>query len=93
MINNQTNKSELLEELKKQINSIENCNLKDNSQNLVLGDGNINSPIMLIGEAPGIEEDKSSTTFKGEVGELLNKMLLAIEIKKTKYLLQLCNKF
>jgi len=78
----QTNKVELLEELKKQINSIENCNLKDNSQNLVLGDGNINSPVMLIGEAPGIEEDKSSTTFKGEVGELLNKMLLAIEIKK-----------
>ena len=80
--NNQTNKAELLEELKKQINSIENCNLKDNSQNLVLGDGNINSSIMLIGEAPGIEEDKSSTTFKGEVGELLNKMLLAIEIKR-----------
>ena len=80
--NNQTNKSGLLEKLKQQINSIENCNLKDNSQNLVLGDGNINSPIMLIGEAPGIEEDKSSTTFKGEVGELLNKMLLAIEIKR-----------
>ncbi|WP_435087947.1 uracil-DNA glycosylase [Candidatus Pelagibacter bacterium nBUS_29] len=79
---NQTNKAELLEELKKQINSIENCNLKDNSQNLVLGDGNINSSIMLIGEAPGIEEDKSGTTFKGEVGDLLNKMLLAIEIKK-----------
>ena len=78
----QTNKVELLEELKKQINSIENCNLKDNSQNLVLGDGNINSPIMLIGEAPGIEEDKSSTTFKGEVGELLNKMMLAIGIKR-----------
>jgi len=79
--NNQANKSKLLEILKKQINSIENCNLKDNSQNLVLGDGNINSPIMLIGEAPGIEEDKSSTTFKGEVGELLNKMMLAIGIK------------
>ena len=79
---NQTNKSELLQELKKQINSIENCNLKDNSQNLVLGDGNINSLIMLIGEAPGVEEDKSGKTFKGEVGELLNKMLLAIEIKR-----------
>ena len=37
---------------------------------------------MLIGETPGIEEDKSGTTFKGEVGELLNKMLLAIEIKR-----------
>ena len=34
----QTNKAELLEKLKKQINSIENCNLKDNSQNLILGD-------------------------------------------------------
>ena len=80
--NDQTNKAELLEKLKKQINSIENCNLKDNSQNLILGDGNINSSIMLIGEAPGAAEDKTITTFKGEVGELLNKMLLAIEIKR-----------
>ena len=80
--NNQFEKTELLKELKKQINSIENCNLKENSQNLVLGDGNINSPIMLIGEAPGAEEDKSGTTFKGEVGELLDKMLLAIGIKR-----------
>ncbi|MBD1173528.1 uracil-DNA glycosylase, partial [Pelagibacterales bacterium SAG-MED03] len=80
--NDQTNKAELLEKLKKQINSIENCNLKDNSQNVILGKGNINSSIMLIGEAPGAEEDKTGTPFKGEVGELLNKMLLAIEIKR-----------
>jgi len=79
---NQTDKAELLNGLKKQINSIENCNLKNNSQNLVLGDGNINSSIMLIGEAPGIEEDKSGMPFKGEIGELLNKMLLAINIKR-----------
>jgi len=80
--NNLANKTLLLNELKKQINSIENCKLKDNSRNLVFGDGNINSPIMLIGEAPGIDEEKSGTTFKGEVGDLLNKMLLAIDIKK-----------
>tara|TARA_E500000331_G_scaffold271727_1_gene263500 strand:- start:132 stop:854 length:723 start_codon:yes stop_codon:yes gene_type:complete len=79
---NLTNKADLLIKLKKQINSIENCSLKENSQNIVLGDGNINSPIILIGEAPGIEEDKSGLTFKGEVGELLNKMLLAIKIKR-----------
>ena len=78
----QSDKPDLLKKLKNQINSIENCNLKDNSQNLVLGEGNINSPIMLIGEAPGIEEDKAGTTFKGEIGELLNKMLLAIKIKR-----------
>ena len=76
------NKADLLKDLQNQINSIENCSLKDNSQNIVLGDGNINSPIMLIGEAPGIEEDKSGSTFKGEIGELLNKMLLAIGIKR-----------
>ena len=79
---NLTNKADLLIKLKKQINSIENCSLKENSQNIVLGDGNINSPIMLIGEAPGIEEDKSGLTFNDEVGELLDKMLLAIEIKR-----------
>ncbi len=75
-------KNELLIKLKKKINSIENCKLKENSRNLILGDGNINSPIMLIGEAPGIEEDSNANTFMGEVGELLDKMLLAIEIKR-----------
>ena len=68
-------------ELKKKIYSIENCNLKENSKNLIMGDGNINSPIMLIGEAPGIEEEKSGRSFQGEVGSLLKKMLQAINIK------------
>ena len=80
--NHSKNKSELLLKLKKQINSIENCKLKENSRNLILGDGNINSPIMLIGETPGLEDDSNANTFMGEVGELLDKMLLAIEIKR-----------
>ena len=41
---------------------------------------------MLIGEAPGEEEDKSGLTFQGEVGELLKKMLLAINIKKEMFI-------
>ena len=79
---NQTVKHELLIKLKNQINSIENCNLKDNSQNLILGDGNINSPVMLIGEAPGLDDDETGTTFNGEIGTLLNKMLVAININR-----------
>ena len=82
--NDNTGKLEKLLELKKKINSIENCNLKDNSKNLIMGDGDINSPIMLIGEAPNEDEDVSGLTFQGEVGSLLNKMLLAIEIKREK---------
>tara|TARA_B100000700_G_C15047668_1_gene858710 strand:+ start:1976 stop:2695 length:720 start_codon:yes stop_codon:yes gene_type:complete len=76
------NKNELLLDLKEQINSIENCNLKNNSKNLILGDGNINSSIMLIGEAPNKIEDSSGFLFQGESGDLLNKMLLAINIKR-----------
>jgi uracil-DNA glycosylase len=75
-------KEKELKELKLQINSINNCNLKDNSKKIVLGDGNINSPIMLVGEAPGAEEDSVGQTFLGEVGDLLKKMLNAINIKK-----------
>ena len=75
-------KKNLLIKLKKQLNSIENCKLKENSKNIVLGEGNLNSSIMLISEAPGLEEEKSGFPFKGEVGELLNKMLSAINIKR-----------
>jgi len=75
-------KEKALNELKLQINSIIDCELKDNSKKIVLGDGNINSPIMLVGEAPGMEEDIAGLTFLGEVGDLLKKMLSAINIKK-----------
>ena len=73
-------KSALLNNLKKQINSIEDCNLKKNSKNLNMGDGDINSSIMLIGEAPGKIEDDVGQSFLGEVGSLLKKMLSAINI-------------
>tara|TARA_Y100000996_G_scaffold396261_1_gene362191 strand:+ start:398 stop:1090 length:693 start_codon:yes stop_codon:yes gene_type:complete len=79
---NTRSKSEELNKLKKLINSIQNCNLKKYSKNLILGDGNINSPIMIIGEAPGPEDEKNGKTFQGEVGLLLNKMLNAINISK-----------
>ena len=72
-IEEKVNKIKELTDLKEEISSIEDCSLKDNSKKVVLGDGNINSPIMLIGEAPGIQEDNTGTTFMGEVGGLLKK--------------------
>ena len=74
-------KLEHLNKLREKISSIENCNLKDSSKKLILGDGNINSPLMLIGEAPGELEDNTGNTFQGDIGSLLKKMLLAINIK------------
>jgi len=78
----QENKTKNLEMLKQEINSIENCKLKENSNKIVFGDGNINSSLMVIGEAPGKKEDLSGKTFVDEDGDLLIKMLLAINIKK-----------
>ena len=81
---NDQDKTGQLLELKKKINSIENCNLKENSKNLILGDGDINSPIMLIGETPGKIEDDNGRSFQSESGALLKKMLSAINIKMEK---------
>ena len=84
--NNKINedKSDQLVKLREKIGSIENCNLKDNSKKLIMGDGDINSPLMLIGEAPGQLEDNTGNSFQGEIGSLLEKMLLAINITKDK---------
>jgi uracil-DNA glycosylase family 4 len=81
--NNQIlDKKEQIIQLRNKLNSIEDCVLKQNSKNLILGDGNLNSSIMLIGETPGPEEDTSGKSFKGETGDLLDKMLGAINIQR-----------
>ena len=82
--NTNSNKEEQIDQLKKLINSIENCKLKENSKKLIFGTGNVNSPIMIIGEAPGLEEENNGVTFQGEVGSLLKKMLNAINLNLNK---------
>ena len=77
-------KLQQLTKLREKINSIENCNLKSYSKNIIIGDGDINSPIMLIGEAPGQIEDNEGHSFQGEIGLLLKKMLSAINVKMEK---------
>ncbi len=80
--NTSQEKSTQLSKLKEKINSIENCKLKSNSKNLVMGDGDIDSSIMIIGEAPGEIEDNCGRVFQSDAGALLGKMLSAINIKK-----------
>ena len=75
-------KEDLLKKLKDEISNIENCTLKNNSNNLVFADGNHDSSIMLIGEGPGQKEDEQGKPFVGDAGLLLNKMLAAINIKR-----------
>ena len=79
--NNDKDKSQKLSDLKQKINSIEDCKIKSNGKKLIMGDGNVNSLIMLVGEAPGAEEEISGLPFKGESGDLLKKMFIAIDVR------------
>ena len=78
------NKLISLNNLKSKIEKIENCKLKNNASQIVFNDGDHNSQIMLIGEGPGEKEDKIGKPFVGDAGTLLNKMLSAINIKRSK---------
>ncbi|MDC0248229.1 uracil-DNA glycosylase [Pelagibacteraceae bacterium] len=77
-------KIQKLEKLKNSIQLIKNCNLKKNANNIVFGDGNINSKIMIIGEGPGANEDAEGKPFVGRAGKLLDKMLAAIKLDRKK---------
>ena len=73
-----------LELLKKSIMNLKNCDLKKNAKNIVFSDGNPKSKIMLIGEAPGANEDQEGLPFVGRAGLLLDKMLAAINLDRKK---------
>ncbi len=73
-----------LKDLKRKIEAIQDCDLKKNASKIVFGDGNIHSPIMIVGEGPGQKEDELGKPFVGDAGTLLNKMLKAIKIEREK---------
>ena len=77
-------KSNNLELLKNSIIELKNCNLKRQAKNMVFCDGNPKSKIMLVGEAPGANEDQEGLPFVGRAGMLLDKMLAAINLDRKK---------
>jgi DNA polymerase len=70
-----------LDELKNAVFSID-CHLKKTARSTVFSDGNPNSEIMMIGEAPGQEEDEQGKPFVGQSGRLLDSMLKAVGIAR-----------
>lgn len=73
-----------LEELKEKMSSFKGCDLYKSATNMVFSDGNPNSKIMLIGEAPGHDEDIQAKPFVGRSGKLLDKMLESISLNRNK---------
>ena len=71
-----------LNDLQVKIKNISNCELKNNAKQIVFSDGNFKNSIMIVGEGPGHKEDELGKPFVGDAGQLLNKMLDAINLKR-----------
>ena len=83
-LSNSLGKPQQLIQLKKMIEAIKNCELKNSANRMVFSDGNINSKIMFIGEGPGAQEDQEGLPFVGRAGKLLDRMLEAINLNRKK---------
>ena len=72
-----------LEDLQRAVAAFEGCDLKKTATNLVFADGNPKARVMLVGEAPGADEDRQGLPFVGLSGQLLNRMLTTIGLDRT----------
>ncbi len=72
-----------LEELRRAMEAFEGCPLKASAKNTVFSDGNVDASVMLVGEAPGAEEDLQGKPFVGMSGRLLDKMMAAIGLGRS----------
>lgn len=72
-----------LQSLKQQLETFDGCSLKFTAKNLVFSDGNPKARIMMIGEAPGRDEDIEGRPFVGKAGQLLDRMLAAVGMNRT----------
>jgi DNA polymerase len=75
--------AETLQDLRATLASFEGCNLRLTATNLVFADGNPEARVMLVGEAPGMEEDLQGLPFVGRSGQLLDRMLKAIGLDRS----------
>jgi len=74
--------SATLDELREHMAAFEGCNLKFTAKSLVFADGNPQADIMLVGEAPGRDEDMEGLPFVGRSGQLLDRILAAIGLDR-----------
>ncbi|PZU93432.1 MAG: uracil-DNA glycosylase [Chelatococcus sp.] len=71
-----------LEALREALSRFDGCALKETAKNLVFADGNPEGRIMIVGEAPGAEEDRLGLPFVGRSGQLLDRMLATIGLTR-----------
>jgi len=75
-------KAESLSELREMLEKFDGCSLKFSANSTVFGYGNPKAPLLIVGEAPGADEDRQGKPFVGRSGHLLDKMLKAIGVER-----------
>ena len=75
-------KTAALDELAQQIKTCTRCPLGSSRLNAVPGEGNVNARLMFVGEGPGFDEDRQGRPFVGRAGQLLDKMIAAMGLKR-----------
>ncbi len=76
------NTSETLSEIRNDLGDCRRCKLAAGRKHIVFGSGNANADLMFVGEAPGAEEDAQGLPFVGRAGQLLTKIIEAIEMRR-----------
>jgi uracil-DNA glycosylase family 4 len=74
--------SESLDTIREDLGDCRRCKLAANRMNIVFGSGNPQAELMFVGEAPGAEEDQQGLPFVGRAGQLLTKIIEAIEMSR-----------
>src|SRR5579864_1592619 len=74
---------ETIDALAALVAAFDGCALKRTATNTVFMDGNPAAPVMIVGEAPGADEDRIGRPFVGRAGQLLDRMLAAIGLDRT----------
>ncbi len=71
-----------LDQLRAAMEAFAHCDLKRGARHLVFADGTAGAPVMIVGEAPGRDEDRVGKPFVGRAGQLLDRMLAAIDLDR-----------
>ncbi|RKX43175.1 MAG: uracil-DNA glycosylase, partial [Thermotogae bacterium] len=79
----------MMDAIKSRVEQCFSCPLSNFRTNTVLGEGDLDAPIMFVGEGPGADEDKTGRPFVGRAGQLLTKILESVEIKREQ--VYICN--
>jgi DNA polymerase len=84
LFSNQENSKDTLtlEEIRNQLGDCKRCRLYQGRRTIVFGEGNEEAKLMIIGEAPGFDEDVQGKPFVGKAGQLLTRILQSINLKR-----------